>query len=124
MQTRPSVDFHHVERRHAEIHGRLENWARWCDGTAGDSASPMFRLYRPDNFERTPVSAITVIDGIDASKIAKGVAILPTLHRMAIQWCYITPYSPRKACQKIGTSPEGLAQYISDGRQMLINRRV
>jgi hypothetical protein len=35
MATRLTVDFHAVESKHAEIHARLENWARWCNGSSG-----------------------------------------------------------------------------------------
>lgn len=123
MPTRPSVDFHFVERKHAEIHGRLENWALWCcGGSPSSAASPMFRLYRPDNFARD--APVSICDGLDAQRIGKGVSALPEPHRLSLRWCYIRPGSPRKACQMLGTTFEGLALYIRDARQFLINRRV
>lgn len=123
MQTRPSVDFHYVERKHAEIHGRLENWARSCHGSSASSASPMFRLYRSS--ETINAREVSVgVDHLDAMRIAKGIVFLPTPHRLSIHWCYLKKNNPRRACQEIGTSLEGLALYIRDSRQFLINRRV
>jgi DNA-directed RNA polymerase specialized sigma24 family protein len=64
------------------------------------------------------------VDTSDAIKIAKAVVALPAPHRAAVNWSYIKPISPRRAAQAIGTSLEGLALYLRDGRQMLINRNV
>jgi hypothetical protein len=124
MKTRfEPVDFHVVDEKHEVIHKRLENWARWAHGGGGNGhVSPMFRLYRPDNYERGPIS--TPVDGTDAQRIAKGVAHLPLPHRQAINWNYISPTNPRRACQNIGTSLEGLAVLVRHGRTMLVNRKV
>jgi DNA-directed RNA polymerase specialized sigma24 family protein len=116
------IDFFYVAPHQQEIHKRLENWSRDCFSGKGGSASPMFRLYRPDNFERTPSTIPT--DHADARKIAKGVAALPESHRMALHWNYLQGGSPTKARQRIGCTLEGLMLYIGDGRQMLINREV
>lgn len=116
------VDFFFVAPHQQEMHKRLENWAQSCFSGGGSSCSPMFRLYRPDNYERgTPRIPV---DTHDASKVAKGVAALPESHRMALHWSYLQGGSPTKARQRIGCTVEGLMLYISDGRQMLINRRV
>jgi len=124
MKTRPeSIDFHLVDEKHEAIHKRLENYARWCHGGGGNGGvAPMFRMYRPDNFERGAIA--TPVDGTDAQRIFKGIQALPQPHRIALSWFYIKPVNPRRACQNIGTSMEGLALYVSDGRQMLINRRI
>jgi hypothetical protein len=54
----------------------------------------MFRLYRPDNYERgTPRIPV---DAHDASKVGKGVAALPESHRMAIHWSYLQGGSPKR----------------------------
>ena len=116
------IDFFYVPPRQQEIHKRLENWARWCFGSGDSSASPMFRLYRPDNYERGP-SAVPA-DPHDAHKIAKGVANLPTLHRQALSWNYIEGGSPHKARQKLGVTLDGLMLLITDARTMLTNRGV
>jgi hypothetical protein len=120
---RPYVDFNYVEQKHLQIHARLENWARSCFGGGGTGSSPMFRLYRSDE-HREGLTPTIPVDQIDASKIAKAVAILPRPHAWSIGWCYVRRTSPRRACQEVGTSLEGLALYIRDGRQMLLNRRI
>ena len=123
MKTRiEPVDFNVIEKKHEEIHRRLENWAAWCKG--GEeviAASPMFRLYRPDNYGRE-ASAPTV-DGTDAQRIAKAMVQLPIKHRVAVNWFYVKPVSPLKTCKTLGLSMEGLADHVRDGRQMLINIR-
>lgn len=116
------VDFFYVAPGQQEIHKRLENWANSCFSGGGSSASPMFRLYRPDNFERAAPSI--PVDPHDAAKIAKGVSLLPEPHRRALSWNYIEGGSPHKARQKLGVTIAGLMLLINDGRQMLINRRV
>lgn len=116
------IDFFYVSPNHQEIHKRLENWARSCFSSGGSSASPMFRLYRPDNYERGAIGL--PVDHSDATKIAKGVAALPESHRLAIHWSYITGGSPTKARQRIGCTLDGLMQLIADGRQMLVNRKI
>lgn len=116
------VDFFYVPERQQEIHRRLENWAQSCFSSGGSSASPMFRLYRPDNFERGTPSI--PVDTHDATKIAKGVAMLPAPHRQALSWNYIQGGSPHKMRQKLGVTLDGLMLLITDGRTMLINRGV
>jgi DNA-directed RNA polymerase specialized sigma24 family protein len=116
------IDFFYVAPSQADIHKRLENWARSCYSGEGGSASPMFRLYRtPDHWER---EVSIPVDQKDAIKVAKGVAALPESHRMAIHWNYLQGGSPTKARQRIGCTLEGLMRLISDGRQMLQNRGV
>lgn len=86
----------------------------------------MFRLYRSSDarqlYGRGPTASAPV-DSSDASRIAKGVAALPEPHRLAVQWYYVRPVAPARACQMIGTTQPGLAQLVSDGRVMLRNRR-
>jgi hypothetical protein len=120
------IDFHAVEEKHAEIHKRLTNWARWCNGSGAPAMSPMFRLYIAPARARGDYGAASglPVDTSDAIKIAKAVVALPAPHRAAVNWSYIKPISPRRAAQAIGTSLEGLALYLRDGRQMLINRNV
>jgi len=126
MRTRETVDFHAVEAHQREIDGRLRNWARWCNGTAVPMTSPMFRMTPPPPQVRGDMAyqSAGTVDRMDAQAVAKAVAALPAPHRAAINWCYIKPVSPKRACQAIGTTMEGLAQFVRDGRQMLINRAV
>jgi hypothetical protein len=115
-------DFFYVAPHHQEIHRRLENWARSQFSASGGSASPMFRLYRPDNFERESTSI--PVDVHDAHKIAKGVIGLPTPHRRAVSWNYVVGGSPFQARKRLGVTLEGLMLLIKDARTMLINRGV
>ena len=121
VKTEP-IDFCVIAPKHEAIHKRLENWSAWCKGGVGASgASPMFRLYRPDNFERHPI--IDPVDGTDAQRIAKAMVKLPVKHRVALNWFYVKPIGPLKVCKTLGLSLEGLAEHVTDGRQMLINIR-
>jgi hypothetical protein len=125
MATKNAIDFHAVEPKHADIHKRLQNWAQWCNGGGAPSVSPMFRLYRSAARARGAEASWSgiAVDGPDASRIARYVAQLPEPHRRAIQWSYVKPVSPRRAAAEIGTSLEGLALLVRDGRQMLVNRK-
>jgi len=115
-----AVDFNSVEQHQTAIDARLVNWARWSSARGGSDCSPMFRLYRPDNYERE--AHANPIDHLDAAKVQKAVAALPSPHRLALSWCYIHRTNARKAAQLLGESLQGLARLIRDGRQMLINR--
>ena len=122
---RDQVDFASVEARYVEIHGRLENWARWLWGEgegSGSSAAPMFRLYRSDNWERGAPKL--GVDSHDAHRIDHAVRWLPTPNRVAVHWWYVRPVHPRRACQIVGTTLLGLDELVRDGRAMLVNRRV
>lgn len=115
------IDFNAVSREHEKINARLHNWARWAVGKGGVTVHPMFRHYRPDNYER---ELSEPIDALDAQAVQKGVSLLPTNHALAISWCYITPGTPGRMARKLGQSLQGLYVLIVDGRQMLVNRRV
>lgn len=123
MKTRTEpIDFCVIEPKHEEIHKRLENWARWVQGGPGGSnVAPMFRLYRPDNFERGAMG--TPVDGTDAQRLAKAMHQVPVSNRAALNWSYVKPVAPAKVCKTLGLSMEGLALAVRDGRQMLINLR-
>lgn len=125
MLKKQAIDFHYIDPKHAEIHGRLENWSRWC-GKGNRyvvGVTPMFRLYAPAEHWDGEEPSIP-IDGIDAQKIAKGVTALPEQHRQSLSWYYVTPCSPGKAARAIGTSLQGLATYVVHARTMLVNRGV
>lgn len=119
------VDFHVVEQHQREIDGRLRNWGLWCNGTTASLTSPMFRMTPPPPRVRGDIAySSNSVDRMDAAQMAKAVAALPAPHRAALNWCYVKPVSPKRACQAIGTTMEGLAMFVRDGRQMLINRSV
>lgn len=116
------IDFFYVAPHQQEMHKRLENWAHSCYSGEGGSTTPMFRLYRADNYERE--SSGVSIDHHDAHKIAKGVSMLPIMHRQALNWDYLIEGSPMKIRRQLGVTMEVLGNLIVDGRQMLINRGV
>lgn len=124
MKTRTAqIDFHAVEPHQREMDGRLRNWGLWCNGSTAPMTSPMFRMTPPPPRVRGDLAySSTPCDRMDAAKVAKAVAALPAPHRAAINWNYVKPVSPKRACQAIGTTMEGLALFVRDGRQMLINR--
>ena len=123
MKTRPQpVDFCIINPKHEEIHKRLENWSQWCrGGAAGSGASPMFQLYRPDNYERA--SGGPKVDGTDAQRIVKALRLLPLKHQAALNWFYVKPVAPGRIIRVLALTMEGLAEHVQDGRQMLINIR-
>ena len=119
------VDFHVVEQNQREIDRRLLNWGKWCNGTGAPSTSPMFRLCPPPPRVRGDLNMhASHVDTADAAQIAKAVSALPDSHRAAVNWAYVKPVSPRRACQTIGTSMVGLQLLLRDGRQMLINHKI
>lgn len=123
MKRESVVDFFAVEPKHYKIHERLTNWARWCHSPQWGRVQPMFRLYRPDDhWEGAEPS--NPVDGPDATKIQKAMAHLPERHRSALAWCYIKRSNPKRAAQQLGVNMPGLADLVSNGRQMLINRDV
>lgn len=113
------IDFNAVSKDHEKIDARLHNWARWAIPRGGSGVHPMFRHYRPDNYER---EMGMVIDVLDAQRVQKGVSLLPTCNSLALSWRYIHPGAPGAMARKLGESLAGLAMLIEDGRQMLINR--
>ena len=125
MAIKTGIDFHAVEAKHAEIHARLLNWAKWCNGSGGPTTSPMFRLYiAPARARGAEASwSSNPVDSGDASRIARYVAQLPEANRRALAWSYVKPINPRRAAQAMGVTLDGLALHVRDGRQMLINRR-
>lgn len=124
MAVKQSIDFHRVAPEHAEIHARLENWAKWCNGSGAPSISPMFRMYRSPARARGAEHtwAADAVNGADGARVARFVGLLPEKHRRALNWSYLKPINPRRAASEIGTTLEGLAQLVRDARQMLVNR--
>ncbi len=118
-----TVDFFFVEPKHYGIHERLENWARWCEGRRhGWMASPMFRLPRSNSRQWHAPELRSKLNELDGQALEKAVYALPELNRDALRWNYVGRSSPAPICRMLGTNYAGLAIYIRDGRQMLINR--
>jgi DNA-directed RNA polymerase specialized sigma24 family protein len=119
------IDFHAVEPHQRAIDARLKNWAQWLRGGNAPACSPMFRLAPPPpRVRRDMLADAEPLNRPDAVKVAVAVQALPTRHRAAVNWAYVKPVSPAKACRSIGATMEELAQLLRDGRQMLINRDV
>jgi DNA-directed RNA polymerase specialized sigma24 family protein len=125
MSTKQTIDFHFVEDHQRDIDRRLQNWGKWCNGSGSPSVSPMFRMCPPPpRVRRDVIDAGNSVDTADAAQVSKAVSALPVPHRAAVNWAYVRPVSPRRACQELGTTMAGLALLLRDGRQMLINRKI
>lgn len=116
-----AVDFAYVPTHQAEIHERLENWAKWQRGGHPGNVHPMFREYRPRNAESAP-SAASEVDGLDAVAIQKVMKDIPQRQRIAVQWCYVKRGNPVPVCVALGVSKAGLLELITTGRTMVKNR--
>lgn len=82
----------------------------------------MFRGAKTTDVWAGIAPARTVVDKLDAQRIAKAVAHLPELHRHGLQWHYVRPIAPLRMCKALGLTRDGLAQLVVDARQMLVNR--
>lgn len=122
MKTKNYVDYTLVATEHAAIHERLQNWARWCKaGRTGWAMHPMWRHLVEKEQKENPVVSIPV-DTLDAHFVEKAVFQLPEKHRQAVRWSYVFRGNPVGACRLIAVSKERLAELVSEGRSMLINR--
>jgi len=119
---RDAIDFHLVPEHQEQIHLRLCNWARAQRSPAGSGCAPMFRQYRSSE-QWGAAYASSPVDQRDAHTINKAWQQLPPRHRASIAWHYVKPGSPAKACRVIACTLAELAQFVIDGRQMLINRK-
>ena len=123
------VDFSFVPERQADIHDRLENWARSSRGGDKQSgeAAPMFRLHKSDEWEQRKYGAETIVpvDRADALRVSRGVIALPDKNRAAIQWFYVMRgRHPLGKARELAVTLAGLALLVLDGRTMLVNRGV
>lgn len=120
------VDFGAIPPHQLDMHVRLQNWGRACNGRAGDSTAPMFRLFRGSQ-TMTPsygLGTAVPVDRIDAARIGRGVYGLPEPHRIAVQWAYVQRTSVMRGRKLLACTAEALAIYVMHGRQMLLNRGV
>lgn len=116
-----AVDFNHVPHNQAEIHARLENWARWQRGGHPGNVHPMFRQYRARNAELAP-SIASEVDGLDAVSVQKVMKDIPERQRLAVQWCYVQRNNPNRMCAALGVNKASLLILITEGRTMITNR--
>ncbi len=128
--SRTYIDFNAVPEEHRQIDARLANWGRWCHGSVAREISPMFRMVAPEPMDRAQAREARQrqqlqIDHLDAARIHAAVIHLPLPHRSALNWIYVKPWmAPKRACQVIGTSLVELGRLLTDGRQMLLARKV
>lgn len=113
------IDFNRIQPEHEAIHERLENWARWCKGSAHGNVHPMFRQYRNSYFEATP--ARTCSDTVDAVAVQKIMKDIPEAQRIALQWFYVKPGDPKRVCMALGVNKRDLVTLIDQGRAMARN---
>ena len=123
MRVQESVDYSHVPERHAAIHARLENWARWVRVRPhGWCTHPMFKNFRASKQWEASPHISTTVDTIDAALIEKAVYALPEKHRAAIRWSYVHAGNPVAMARSLAVSKQGLADLVDAGRTMLQNR--
>lgn len=116
-----AVDYSRVPERQAEIHERLEAWARWVRFRPQEWAGqPMFGMYRSKPQWEMP-SIPLPLNILEAVDTEKQVSKLPDKHRKAIRWCYYWRTNPLQAARTIGVSRERLAELVNDARDMLKN---
>jgi hypothetical protein len=124
---RETIDFHSVPAHQDRMHARLENWGRWSSPPQTPDVAPGFDRARSDEIERETSEARDIrppVDVRDAIKVQAAMHFMPTKHRQALAWYYVTPCTPIKACRLIGCTPVVLAELVDDGRNILMNRGV
>lgn len=126
MKREQAVDFFCVEDRHAEIHARLLNWARWVrPGRGMTGLHPMFRQYRSTETVADPQQVRIAPDGTDGLAVERVICSpgFPEINRTALQWNYVFTFIPvGKVCRHMAVNDRGLAKLVSDGRTMVVNR--
>ena len=120
---RDDVDFFSIDSKHRKIDERLINWARWVTPHTHSmgKVAPMFRGFK--STEVWAYNEVSIpIDTLDAQAIEKQVSALPERHRDCVRWAYVYRIQPWRFCRNMGINQAQLASFISDGRQMLVNR--
>jgi len=118
-----SIDIFMVDERHAVIHYRLENWARWVKpGIRGWPEASLWRMGKSNARQwHSPILNPTV-DQLDGARMESAVRQLPQKNRDAIRWWYVYRYDAMKARRRLGQTLDGLMLLVRDGRTMLDNR--
>lgn len=117
-------DFHFVPEDQIAIDKRLENWAAFVRVKNFSWVSPIWKLGKSNGRQWHEPEFRLQCDTLDGMVIERAVGQLPDIHRSSLRWAYVYKHHPAKFCQQHGLSKNALAQIISDGRRMLINRRV
>lgn len=118
------VDFSIVPERHQEMHARLENWGRSCNGGQSSDMSPMFRQFvAAKHWDGAYCQQVKEpCDRADALKVGRAVLGLPEPHRIAMHWYYVQRTSVMQGRRMLRCTAEALSVYVTDARQMLVNR--
>ena len=120
-----SVDYSHVQENHADMHMRLEKWARWVRVTPNAwPISPMFRMFQSKARQWDMPTIKDPVNTLDALLVERGVAKLPAKHRDAVRWSYVFQGNPVGMARRLAVTKQGLADLVNDGRTMLINRKL
>lgn len=123
MRVQDTVDYNYVHERHAAIHARLENWARWVVVRPhGWQVAPMFRMYQSKARQWEAPVIQNPVDMLDAVLLEKAVSALPEKHRTAVRWSYVHCGNPVAMARSLAVSKQGLADLVDAGRTMLQNR--
>lgn len=122
---RDAIDFFFVPDHQVGVHTRLEAWARWVRVRPhGWQVTPMFRQYRSKAFQWHAPEVREPVNIPEAVAMEKAVSLLPEKHREAVRWAYVFAGPPGACARRLAVSKDGLLALITDGRQMLIDRRV
>lgn len=94
---------------------------RGADNYPGSRPVLSLRIGKNDEVTRKELSGATTHK---LGAVAGAVQGLPEKHRHALNWLYVKPTSPRRACAALAVSMHDLFDLVVSGRQMLINRGV
>lgn len=117
-----AVDFHHVPPEQQAIDAKLRNWSAWVKPRQVSQMASIWKLGKSNARQWHAPEIRETCDIIQAQAMEKAVYHLPEKHRDAIRWHYVYPVTPLKMCRHLGVSMEGLADLVSKGRLMLMNR--
>lgn len=82
----------------------------------------MWREYRSKAFQWHYLEIKTPINTLEALQTEQAVSKLPDKHRDAIRWCYVFQDGPVAMARRLAVSKQGLADLVTQGRDMLKNR--
>jgi len=119
---RDAIDMQLIRPEHRAVHERLSEWARWCRGGGGGSATlPMFEGYR-NGYEEPAVRGVP-IDTLKAVAVQKVFLSLPQKHRLVLGWWYCKPWISVLAIRRtVGLTTPALYEMVDDSRSMMKNR--
>lgn len=119
-----AVDFHHVPPEQQAIDAKLRNWSAWVKPRQVSQMASIWKLGKSNARQWHAPEIRETCDIIQAQAMEKAVYHLPEKHRDAIRWFYVHRTGPVRKCRDLGVTVEGLADLVSKGRVMLMNRGV